>query len=250
MCDDATDLESCCSRHHLLFRNVKSKTTASSLQASDAAFFPRLSWLKTTAASLWHDAVRFARGDVFRVFRFVHRMGGRRRQPSQKLLGPTTDREKAMAQDWKTYLNLFMDIDLYKNANGGKMGFDCNVDCQCRLGDVCRQKWQERSFCNGDCCHNCRQTTLRQLQAEAVEIGNWDNMLLGCSLAQLWHPHYQPLLRPIDNGMIALCCVMRKRVTSEELASFDVMLTQLVSTHLVKMSKSLLRSMFICCRLS
>ena len=42
--------------------------------------------------------------------------------------------------------------------------------------------------------------------------------------------------RPIDDDVIALCCVMRKRVISEEMISFDITLTQLVSTHLVKMS--------------
>ena len=50
------------------------------------------------------------------------------------------------------------------------------------------------------------------------------------------------MCRPIDNGAIALHCVMCKRVTSEELVSFDIMLTQLVSAHLVEMSRSLLRS--------
>ena len=46
-------------------------------------------------------------------------------------------------------------------------------------------------------------------------------------------------MKSIDNGVIALHCVMCKRVTSEESASFDIMLTQLVSTYFVMMSRSL-----------
>ena len=57
-------------------------------------------------------------------------------------------------------------------------------------------------------------------------------------------------MRSIGNGAIALHCMMCKRVTSEEMMSFDIALAQLVPTHLVKMSKSLLRSLLICCRLS
>ena len=49
-------------------------------------------------------------------------------------------------------------------------------------------------------------------------------------------------MKSIDNGMIALYCVMCKRVISKESVSFDIMLTRLVSTHLLKMSKSLLGS--------
>ena len=47
-------------------------------------------------------------------------------------------------------------------------------------------------------------------------------------------------MKSIDNGMIALHCVMCEGVTSEESVSFDIVLTQLVSTHFVMMSRSLL----------
>ena len=56
-------------------------------------------------------------------------------------------------------------------------------------------------------------------------------------------------MKSIDNGVIALHCVMCKRVMPEESASFDIVLTQLVSTYFAMMSRSLLRSLPDCCSL-
>ena len=46
-------------------------------------------------------------------------------------------------------------------------------------------------------------------------------------------------MKSIDNGMIALHCVMCEGVTSEESVSFDIVLTQLVSTHFANEPKQL-----------
>ena len=55
--------------------------------------------------------------------------------------------------------------------------------------------------------------------------------------------------RCISNGEIVLHCMTRERVMPREVASFGIALALLVPAYLVERSRSLLRSLLICCGL-